>query len=76
MLWLEADTLIRKLSHGRRTLDDFCAAFHGAPGGLPQVKTYDFDALIAALNAVQPYDWRSFCRPCFFSFSSACINSS
>ena len=60
LLWLEADTLIRKLSNGQRKLDDFCAAFHGAPSGLPQVITYDFDALIAALNAVQPYDWRSF----------------
>ena len=60
LLWLEADTLIRKLSNGQRRLDDFCAAFHGAPGGLPQVKTYTFDAMIAALNAVQPYDWRSF----------------
>jgi predicted metalloprotease with PDZ domain len=60
LLWLEADMLIRRLSHGRRSLDDFCAAFYGAPSGLPQVKTFDFDAVVSALNGVQSYDWRAF----------------
>ena len=26
-IWLEADTIIRKLSHGQRSLDDFCQSF-------------------------------------------------
>ena len=60
LLWLEADVLIRQLSGDKRSLDDFCAAFHGAPAGPPEVRTYDFDAVIAALRAVQPYDWRGF----------------
>jgi predicted metalloprotease with PDZ domain len=59
---LEADALIRHESKGRRSLDDFCKLFYGAPSGAPQVKPYDFDALVAALNAVQPHDWAAFWR--------------
>lgn len=62
LLWLEADTLIRRLSGGRRSLDDFCRRFFGAPSGPPRLVTYGFDDLVAALNAVQPYDWRAFWR--------------
>ena len=29
LIWLEADTTIRQLSHGAKSLDDFCHAFHG-----------------------------------------------
>jgi len=62
LLWLEADTLIRRLSSGRRSLDDFCRLFFGPPDTPPLVRPYDFDALVQALNTVQPYDWRSFWR--------------
>jgi predicted metalloprotease with PDZ domain len=60
LLWLEADTLIRRLSGGRRSLDDFCALFLGGPGGAPAVRPYDFEELMSALASVQPYDWRKF----------------
>lgn len=60
LLWLEADTLIRRESHGKRSLDDFCRAFYGAPSTAPLVRRYDFDAVVAALNAVQAHDWRAF----------------
>lgn len=60
LLWLEADTIIRRASQGKRSLDDFCRRFHGAPDSAPQVRPYDFDAVVAALEAVQPYDWRGF----------------
>ena len=59
-LWLEADTLIRSSSHGARSLDDFCRLFYGPPSTHPKVVPYDFDAIVNALNAVQPYDWRGF----------------
>lgn len=62
LLWLEADTLIRRLSSGRRSLDDFCRLFFGPPSTPPQVRPYDFDALLEALNTVQPHDWRMFWR--------------
>ncbi|HVN44414.1 MAG TPA: hypothetical protein VMT66_04105 [Steroidobacteraceae bacterium] len=60
LLWLEADTLIRRLSGGRRSLDDFCALFLGGDTAGPAVKPYDFEELVRTLAAIQPYDWRRF----------------
>jgi predicted metalloprotease with PDZ domain len=60
LIWLEADVLIRKMSGGARSLNDFCLAFHGGPGGAPALKTYTFDDVVAGLDAVQPYDWATF----------------
>ena len=62
LLWLEADTLIRRLSKGQRSLDDFCRRFYGGASTAPEVRPYDFEAVVAALTAVQPYDWRAFWR--------------
>jgi predicted metalloprotease with PDZ domain len=62
LLWLEADTLIRRQSKGRRSLDDFCKLFYGGQNSGPRVVPYDFAAVTEALNAVQPYDWAGFWR--------------
>lgn len=58
--WLWADTIIRQQSGGKKSIDDFCHLFHGAPSTPPMVKTYTFDDLMNALNQVVPYDWRGF----------------
>jgi predicted metalloprotease with PDZ domain len=58
--WLWADVIIRQQSNGKKTLDDFCKLFHGAPSTGPMVKTYTFDDVVSALNQVVPYDWRGF----------------
>jgi predicted metalloprotease with PDZ domain len=60
LIWLEADVLIRQQTGGRRSLDDFLRRFHGGPTGQPALKTYAFDDVVAALNEVAPYDWRTF----------------
>jgi predicted metalloprotease with PDZ domain len=61
LLWLEADVLIRQHSGGRKSLDNFIAAFHGGGSDTgPQVQPYTTDDLVAALTAIQPYDWRGF----------------
>jgi predicted metalloprotease with PDZ domain len=60
LIWLDVDVSIRQLSKGARSLDDFCRAFAGGPGGAPAMKPYDFADLVAALNSVQPYDWADF----------------
>jgi predicted metalloprotease with PDZ domain len=60
LIWLEADVLIRQLSKGAKSLNDFCRLFHGGPGGAPAMKTYEFADVVAALNTVQPYDWAGF----------------
>ncbi|HKD19231.1 MAG TPA: PDZ domain-containing protein [Thermoanaerobaculia bacterium] len=62
LVWLEADTLIREKSGGKKSLDDFAKAFYGPPGGGPVVKTYRFEDVVAALGAVTPYDWAAFFR--------------
>jgi predicted metalloprotease with PDZ domain len=60
LIWLEADTLIRRQSKGAKSLDDFCRAFVAGPAGMPSVKPYGFDEVVATLNSVQPYDWAGF----------------
>ncbi|HEY2050937.1 MAG TPA: peptidase M61 [Caulobacteraceae bacterium] len=60
LIWLDADTLIRQLSGGRRSLDDFAAKFFGVDNGSFVTAPYTFDDVVAALNAVQPYDWATF----------------
>jgi len=60
LIWLEVDTLIRQLSKGAKSLDDFCRAFHGGPGGAPAMRTYTFADVVAGLAAVQPYDWAGY----------------
>lgn len=60
LLWLDADTLIREKSNGKKSLDDFCRAFHGGKDTGPMVKPYTLQDVIAGLEEVQPYDWRSF----------------
>jgi predicted metalloprotease with PDZ domain len=58
--WLWVDTIIRQQSKGKKSIDDFCHLFHGAPSTGPMLKTYTFDDVVNVLNQVVPYDWRGF----------------
>jgi len=62
LIWLEADTKIREMSGDRKSLDDFAKLFYGIDNGSYVTKTYAFDDIVAALKAVQPYDWARFLR--------------
>jgi predicted metalloprotease with PDZ domain len=62
MMWLEADSVIREHSGGKKSLDDFVRAFYGPPSTGPRVVTYTREDVVAALNAVAPYDWATFFR--------------
>lgn len=62
LIWLDADTKIRELSGGKKSLDDFAKAFYGIDNGSYVTKTYTLNDLVAALNAVQPFDWAGFFR--------------
>jgi predicted metalloprotease with PDZ domain len=62
LLWLDVDTRIRELSKGRRSLDDFARGFFGGAKDAETVSTYDFDDIVAALEAVQPGGWRDWLR--------------
>jgi tetratricopeptide (TPR) repeat protein len=61
LLWLDADTLIRKMTNNQRTLDDFLRIFLGKGGNTgPLIVTYTFEELVRDLNEVMPYDWATF----------------
>ena len=60
LIWLDADTLIREKTGGRKSLDDFARAFFGIDDGSYVTVTYNFDDVVRALNAVLPYDWAAF----------------
>jgi predicted metalloprotease with PDZ domain len=61
LIWLEADVTIRKLTNGQKTLDNFCALFHGQnDNGKVWVKPYDADEVYRTLNSVAAYDWKAF----------------
>jgi predicted metalloprotease with PDZ domain len=62
LIWLDADTLIREKTNGAKSLSDFARAFFGIDNGDWGVATYKFDDVVAALNAVVPYDWAGFLR--------------
>jgi predicted metalloprotease with PDZ domain len=62
LIWLEADTKIREMSGGKKSLDDFAKLFFGMDNGSYITKTYTFDDVVTALNTVQPYDWTGFLR--------------
>ena len=62
LIWLDADTLIRERTGGRKSLDDFARGFFGVRDGSFVTDTYSFEDVVAALNAVTPYDWAGFLR--------------
>jgi len=62
LLWLDVDTTLRRLTGGRKSMNDFCRVFHGGPDDAPAVKPYTFNDIVATLNGLAPYDWSGFLR--------------
>ncbi len=62
LVWLDADTLIRERTGGRKSLDDFARAFFGVRDGSYVPETYSFDDVVSTLNDVTPYDWAGFLK--------------
>ena len=60
LMWLEVATIIHQVTHGQRSIDDFCHVYHGGPNNGPEVKPWTFDELVSTLNSVAPYDWAGF----------------
>ncbi len=61
LLWLDADTTIRKMTNNKKSLNDFVRIFLGKGGNTgPLIVTYNRDELIRDLNEVVKYDWGSF----------------
>jgi predicted metalloprotease with PDZ domain len=71
LIWLDVDTTIRKMTNGKKSIDDFVAKFHGLGGDTgPKVVPYTFDDVVAVLNDVAPNDWATFLRSRLDSNSS------
>lgn len=63
LIWLDVDTTIRRLTHDKKSLNDFLARFEGLGGNTgPEVVPYNFNDVVAGLNAIVPYDWAGFLR--------------
>ena len=60
LIWLDADTKIRELTNGQKSLDDFCKKFLGVYNGSFITYQYTLDDIVNDLNEVVPYDWKSF----------------
>ncbi len=60
LIWLEADTIIRQQTQGKKSLDDFCKKFHGGESSAPEVVPYDYAEVVKTLDAVAPFDWKKF----------------
>lgn len=62
LIWLEADQIIRRGTGGVRGLDHFARAFFARSSNRPDVNPYERADVIAALNAIHPFDWDAFFR--------------
>lgn len=61
LVWLDADTTIRKLTNNQKSLDDFVKIFLGKGGDTgPLIVPYEFNEIVADLNQVVKYDWATF----------------
>jgi predicted metalloprotease with PDZ domain len=60
LIWLDADTKIRELSDGKKSLDDFAKLFFGIDNGSYITVPFTLDDLVKALNSVQLFDWAGF----------------
>jgi predicted metalloprotease with PDZ domain len=61
LVWLDADTLIRKLTNDKKSLNDFTRMFLGKGGSTgPLVVSYELPEIVADLNQIAPYDWAKF----------------
>ncbi|HEY0564007.1 MAG TPA: peptidase M61, partial [Terriglobales bacterium] len=54
LIWLDADTQIRELTNGQKSLDDFAKLFFGVYNGSFITDPYTFDDVVQALNTVAP----------------------
>lgn len=61
LIWLGVDAKIREATGGKKSLDDFARTFFGINDGQWEVPApYTFDDVVTALNAVHPFDWKTY----------------
>jgi predicted metalloprotease with PDZ domain len=62
LIWLDADTKIRELTNGQKSLDDFAKLFFGPYNGSYIPYLYTFEDVVKDLNTIAPYNWSTFLR--------------
>lgn len=60
LIWLEIDGVLRRMSDGEKTLEDFCRAFFAFDPKYPRTKGHDRDEIVATLNGLVSFDWSGF----------------
>jgi len=60
VVWMEVDSMLRQMTGGRKSIDDFARAFFGIRDGDWGEVTYTFADVAATLNAIAPYDWADY----------------
>ena len=60
LIWLEAEVMIRNMTQGRKSLNDFCRNFFGGENSGPVLVPYTYDDVVKALNEIAPYEWDQF----------------
>jgi predicted metalloprotease with PDZ domain len=60
LIWLDADTIIRERSGGKKSLDTFLHHYTEPAVTEPMVATYTRSQIEALLDGVEPYDWHAF----------------
>lgn len=68
LMWLDADTIIRQLTHNKKSLDDYTRTFAGGVSA-PKVVTYTREDIERYLNSVAPYDWHGFFQKWVYSIA-------
>ena len=68
LMWIDADTIIRQLTHNKKSLDDYTRLFAGGISS-PKVVTYTREDIEHYLNQVAPYDWHGFFQKYVYSIS-------
>jgi len=68
LMWIDADTIIRQLTHGKKSIDSYVQRFAGGTSA-PHVVTYTRADLERYLGEVAPYDWHAFFQKYVYSIS-------
>jgi predicted metalloprotease with PDZ domain len=68
LMWIDVDTIIRQLTHGKKSIDDYVKVFAGGTSG-PRVVTYTRADLEHYLGEVAPYDWHGFFQKYVYSIA-------
>jgi predicted metalloprotease with PDZ domain len=68
LMWLDADTIIRQMSHEKKSIDTYTHIFAGGVSG-PKVVTYTRADIEHYLSEVVPYDWHAFFQKYVYSIA-------